>query len=101
MTSPVTSAASSPQPVAAAVAAKATATKGATKVASDSASAETTHVAAGKTQVTISAAGRAAAAANEEAMETPAQTAREAQGSDMQAKRLFAKEQAAAKAAKA
>lgn len=55
----------------------------------------TAHVAPA-TKVTISAAGQAAAAATQEAMETPAQTAREAQGSDMQAKRLLAKEQAAA-----
>ena len=51
------------------------------------------------TQVSISAAGLLAAAANKEATETPAQTAQEAQGADMQAKRLLAREQAASKAA--
>lgn len=55
--------------------------------------------AAEKTKVTISAAGQAAVAANQEATETPAQTAQEAQGSDMQAKHLMAKEMAMAKAA--
>jgi hypothetical protein len=44
---------------------------------------------------TISAAALAAA---KEAAETPAQTAQEAQGSDMQAKRLLARETAARKA---
>lgn len=58
----------------------------------------TTHVAApSSTRVTLSAAGLAAAAANKEAAETPSQTALEAQGSDMQAKHLLAREQAAAK----
>lgn len=39
-------------------------------------------------------------AATQEAAETPAQTAKEAQSGDMQAQRLLAKEAAAAKAAK-
>jgi hypothetical protein len=47
--------------------------------------------------VQLSQAAQSAAAAMKEARETPAQTAKEAVGGDFQAKRLLAKETAAAK----
>ena len=50
--------------------------------------------------VQLSAAAQAAVAAMKEARETPAQTAKEATGGDLQAKRLLAKEAAARPAAK-
>lgn len=50
------------------------------------------------TSATISPAGLAALATSKEAVETPAQTAQEAQGNDHQAQRLLAKETAARKA---
>lgn len=101
MTSPISSAKVAPQqPAAVASSSKASAAKATTKVDSDGDNDASTHVAASSTKVTISAAGQLAAAANKEAMETPAQTAQEAQGSDMQAKRLLAKEQVATRAAK-
>jgi len=50
--------------------------------------------------VQLSATAQAALAARQEAIETPAQTAKEASGGDPQAKRLLAKEAAARPAAK-
>jgi enterochelin esterase-like enzyme len=100
MTSPISGTNVSPQRTdAAATTSKAAATKTSAKVNGDGDRDSSTKAAAGATQVTISAAGQLAAAANQEATETPAQTAKEAQGPDMQAKRLLAKEQAASKAA--
>lgn len=49
--------------------------------------------------VQLSATAQALLAAEQEAMETPAQTAKEAFGGDPQAQRLLAKEAAAAKSA--
>jgi hypothetical protein len=49
------------------------------------------------TTVSISPAASAAAAAQQEALETPAQTAQEARGNDAQARRLEAKYEAADK----
>ncbi len=97
MTSSITQAGPAQKAVTAAPASTATKAPAGAPVAGGG---ETTHVSA-PTKVTISAAGQLAAAANQEAMETPAQTAREAQGPDMQAKRLLAKEQASANAARA
>jgi hypothetical protein len=51
--------------------------------------------ASAKTTASFSQAAQAALAASKEANESPAQTAREAQGNDLQAKRLLAKETAA------
>ena len=56
--------------------------------------------AAATDSVQLSAAGQAALAAMQEATETPAQTAKEAAGGDLQAKRLLAREAAAEPAAK-
>lgn len=52
-------------------------------------------VAAVKDTVQLSAAAKAIQATFQEAIETPAQTAKEAAGGDRQAKRLLAKEAAA------
>ncbi len=50
-----------------------------------------------RTTVSISGAASAVAAAQQEALETPAQTAQEARGNDAQARRLQAKYEAAEK----
>jgi len=100
MTSPLSGATASPlRDVATSPMSKAAAAKASGKPDSDGDKTSSAQAPASATRVTISAAAQLAAAANQEATETPAQTAQEAQGADMQAKRLLSKEQAASKAA--